>query len=471
MEVMAQADYGGLAALSGGLARCLAEETAYTNLVFSPLSIYAALALLAAGARGATLDEILRVVGARSHGELQDLVARAAGRALRDHSGSGGPRVAFACGVWSDLTTCPLSPAFRDAVVGKYKAEAGAVDFANDPEAAREQINAWAARATGGLVGSVLGLGSITPRTRVVLANAVYFKGKWEKPFDAKRTTREPFYRLDGGAVDVPFMRSSDPQFVAVHDGFKVLKLRYQMAQAQDPFNPAGYLKQVTSDRTKSTTQFSMCIFLPDAHDGLPTLVDMIASQPGFLHEHLPKKRINVGKFQVPKFKLSFEGSLIAVLKKLGLQLPFGGQADLSGMVERDESGRLRARSGIDHAAHPRRAGQRRLLQGQVGEALRCEAHNEGAFIPARRRQRRRRSLHGESGSPVRRRARRVQGAQAPVPDGTGARYFFFKDVKDQASCLLRWSSRPVATCRSVVKPTCLAWWSAMNLVARQWSS
>uniref|UniRef100_A0ACD5VEF1 Uncharacterized protein n=1 Tax=Avena sativa TaxID=4498 RepID=A0ACD5VEF1_AVESA len=333
MEVMAQADYGGLAALSGGLARCLAEETAYSNLVFSPLTIYAALALLAAGARGSTLDEILRVVGARSHGELQDLVARAAGRALKDHSDSGGPRVAFASGVWSDLTTCPLSPAFRDAVVGKYKAEAGAVDFANDPEAARGQINAWAARATGGLVGSVLGPGSITPGTRVVLANAVYFKGKWEKPFDEKRTTREPFYRLDGGAVDVPFMRSSDPQFVAVHDGFKVLKLRYQMAQ------PQGYLKQVTSDRTKSTTQFSMCIFLPDARDGLPTLVDMMASRPGFLHDHLPKKTINVGKFQVPKFKLSFKGSLIAVLKKLGLQLPFGGQADLSVMVERDESG------------------------------------------------------------------------------------------------------------------------------------
>jgi serpin B len=101
---MAQADFVGLAALSAGLAKSLAEENAASNLVFSPLSIYAALALLAAGARGATLDEILRVVGARSRGELEEIVARVTGKALKDHSDSGGPRVAFASGIWSELT-------------------------------------------------------------------------------------------------------------------------------------------------------------------------------------------------------------------------------------------------------------------------------------------------------------------------------------------------------------------------------
>jgi serpin B len=50
-----------------------------------------------------------------------------------------------------------------------------------------------------------------------------------------------------------------------------------------------------------------MCIFLPDARDGLPNLVDMIASRPGFLHEHLPMRMIDVKEFQLPKFKLAFE--------------------------------------------------------------------------------------------------------------------------------------------------------------------
>jgi serpin B len=128
----------GLAALSAGLARRLADEHANSNLVFSPLSIYVALALVAAGARGATLDEILGVLGAQSRQEVDEFVARAAGDALRDQSRSGGPRVAFACGVWSDQS-CPLKPGFREAVVaGAYGAEASTVDFHGDPNSPRK---------------------------------------------------------------------------------------------------------------------------------------------------------------------------------------------------------------------------------------------------------------------------------------------------------------------------------------------
>jgi serpin B len=250
----AQADSGGLAALSADLAWCLAQENTDSNLVFSPLSIYAALAILAAGARGDTLDEILRVVGARSRGELEEFLARVAGDALIDQYDSGGPRIAFASGIWSELTQ-PLKPAFREAVVGKYKAEASTVDFINHPKAARRQINDWIAHATGNLIDSIFCRGSITRRTRVVLGNAIYFKGKWENPFSKRYTRNELFYRLDGGTVDVPFMRSWDHQFIAVHEGFKVLKLRYRMAQAQgnhlitilvDPFLPASTIFFIT---------------------------------------------------------------------------------------------------------------------------------------------------------------------------------------------------------------------------------
>jgi hypothetical protein len=58
----------------------------------------------------------------------------------------------------------------------------------------------------------------------VVLGNAIYFKGKWDEPFSKKCTRNKPFYRLDGGNVDVPFMESGLSQFIAVHDGFKPLR-------------------------------------------------------------------------------------------------------------------------------------------------------------------------------------------------------------------------------------------------------
>ncbi|XP_044453503.1 putative serpin-Z8 [Triticum aestivum] len=336
---------GGLAALAAGLARRLAEENSESNLVFSPLSIYAAVALLAAGARGATLDEILGVLGAPSRAALEVFVSLVAEQALRDQSGSGGPRIAFACGVWSDLT-CALKPAYRHAVLSTYKAEASTVDFQNDPEGARGQINEWAARATQNLIGGVLGPESVTPLTRVVLGNAIYFKGKWQEPFCKRDTESKLFHRLYGRAVDVPFMQSWEPQFIAVHQGFKVLTLRYQ---TQANLTPPG--RPAPSDGNMCA-RFSMCIFLPDALDGLPGLVDMIASQPAdFLEKHLPEEKIDVREFRVPKFKLSFHGSVVDILKKLGLQLAFSDQADLSDMVEDDESGLPLVLNDVIHKA------------------------------------------------------------------------------------------------------------------------
>jgi serpin B len=369
----------GLAALSAGLARRLADEHANSNLVFSPLSIYAALALVAAGARGATLDEILRVLGARSRQELDEFVARAAGDALRDRSGSGGPRVAFACGVWSDKSH-PLKPGFREAVVdGAYKAEASTVDFRGDPSGAVGLINAWAKRVTNGLIENVLNPDSVGPLTRVLLGNAVYFKGKWDQPFNKSDTKKGPFRRTGGaGAVDVPFMRSWEPQYIAVHNRFKVLKLRYKMADEPPPFDPRPFLHRAAAPfrparqsynppnpatpdslahatappKDKSLTQFSMCIFLPDADNGLPSLLDAIASRPGFLHQHLPHKEVEVGKFQVPRFKLSFHGSVRGVLHKLGLWLPFHETAaDLSEMTEDDGSGLITVLDDVVHKA------------------------------------------------------------------------------------------------------------------------
>ncbi|KAI4985698.1 hypothetical protein ZWY2020_018328 [Hordeum vulgare] len=285
--------------------RRLADGSPDDNLVFSPLSIYTALALLAAGARGATLDEILRVLGARSRNELEHFVSRMAADALQDRSASGGPRVAFACGVWSDLTR-RLKSAFREAVVGTYKAEASTVDFRGAPEAARSQINAWAAQETRNLIDSVL------PATRVVLGNAMYFKGKWEdEPFDKAETAHKPFHWLDRSQVYVPFMKSWESQFVAVHDGFKVLKLRYRMA-APDDQRAAPWVHS-NSDDHSGHTQFSMTTW--------------------------PEQQIALGEFRVPKFKLCFHSSVVAVLKKLGLELPFRLEGDLSGMVEDDGSG------------------------------------------------------------------------------------------------------------------------------------
>uniref|UniRef100_A0A0E0J9Q3 Serpin domain-containing protein n=1 Tax=Oryza nivara TaxID=4536 RepID=A0A0E0J9Q3_ORYNI len=325
---------GGLTALAVRLADRLGAASPGRNLAFSPLSVHAALSLAAAGAAGGTLDEILAVLGAASRDDLAAFVGRTAETALADRGPESlGPRVVFASGVWCDAAR-PFKPAYRAAVAAEYNAEATVVDFKNkvgysilidafilllDPsmidqcvldlvsekaEEARKQINAWARRATGKLITDVLPPRSVGPETAVVLGNAIYFKGKWDRPFNESDTERKPFYRHDGAAAaaaavaDVPYMSSRSYQRVAVHDGFKVLKLRYRSPRLLRDKRGGG------GDVGGEFTRYAMAIFLPDARDGLRGLVERMASRPGFLHEHMPAAwPVPVGEFRVPKFK------------------------------------------------------------------------------------------------------------------------------------------------------------------------
>ncbi|BAT13280.1 Os11g0224800 [Oryza sativa Japonica Group] len=333
---------GGLTALAVRLADRLGAASPGRNLAFSPLSVHAALSLAAAGAAGGTLDEILAVLGAASRDDLAAFVGRTAETALADRGPESlGPRVVFAPGVWCDAAR-PFKPAYRAAVAAEYNAEATVVDFKNKAEEARKQINAWARRATGKLITDVLPPRSVGPETAVVLGNAIYFKGKWDRPFNESDTERKPFYRHDGAAAaaavaDVPYMSSRSYQRVAVHDGFKVLKLRYRSPRLLRDKRKRGGGGDVGGEFTR----YAMAIFLPDARDGLRGLVERMASRPGFLHEHMPAAwPVPVGEFRVPKFKVSCGGSVVGALEQLGLRLPFSPElADLSDMVEDDGSG------------------------------------------------------------------------------------------------------------------------------------
>ncbi|KAL6620000.1 hypothetical protein ACP70R_035139 [Stipagrostis hirtigluma subsp. patula] len=269
--------YSGLSALALRLAQQLAGgagdgDGVGENLVFSPLSVYAALAMVAAGARGATLSEVLALLGVASRDELAEFTRGVAERALADRSGSGGPLVAFACAVWHDKTVA-LKPAYRVAAVESYKADTRAADFKNKAEEAREEINNWVSKSTNDLIASILPPGSVHSMTSLVLANAIYFKGRWSEPFAKEHTEDRPFYRLDGSHVRTPFMSSRKDQFVKQYDGFKVLKLPYQMQHPSSSKNHGRRWHVDESDECKDAdqrSQFSMCIVLPDTRDGLP---------------------------------------------------------------------------------------------------------------------------------------------------------------------------------------------------------
>ncbi|KAL0557998.1 hypothetical protein IC582_006560 [Cucumis melo] len=290
----------------------LLNEAKASNVVLSPLSIHVVLSLIAAGSKGPPLDQLLSFLKSNSTDNLNSFASQIVATVFADASPSGGPRLAFANGVWVDQSL-PLKPSFKQVVDTLYKAKLSQADFKTKAVEVTSEVNSWAEKQTNGLITEVLPPGSVDSLSKLILANALYFKGEWEEKFDASKTKKQDFYLLDGGSVEVPFMTSKNKQYIATFEGFKVLGLSYK--QGSDP------------------RHFSMYIFLPDSKDGLPSLIQKLDSQSEFIDRHTPYEKLKVGEFKIPKFKISFGVEVSNVLKGLGLVLPFS-EGGLMEMVE-----------------------------------------------------------------------------------------------------------------------------------------
>ncbi|KAK9748343.1 hypothetical protein RND81_02G051000 [Saponaria officinalis] len=287
-------------------------ESKNSNTVFSPLSLHVVLSMIAAGSSGSTRDELLTFLKSKSSDDLNKLSSELVSMIFADGSSAGGPKLSFANGVWVD-GSLPLKPAFKEIVDGLYKASSKQVDFLNKAQEVASEVNSWAENKTTGLIKELLPPDSVDSTTRLIFANALYFKGAWTEKFDASETNEDDFHLLDGTSVKVPYMTSKKKQFVCTFDGFKVLSLPYK--QGEDK------------------RQFSMYFLLPDAKDGLIALSEKVGSTPGFLGNHVPDRKVEVGDFRVPKFKISFGFESSKVLKDLGVNSAFSG-GGLTEMVD-----------------------------------------------------------------------------------------------------------------------------------------
>jgi serpin B len=185
-----------------------------------------------------------------------------------------------------------------------------------------KEVNLWIEKETNGLIKKILPPCSVNNLTRIIFTNALYFKGKWDYPFEAWKTRNYDFHLLNGNSVKVPFMTSNDDQFISAFDGFKVLRLPYK--QGEDK------------------RQLSMYFFLPNARDGLAALVDKVASESELLHHKLPFKKVEVSNLKIPKFQFLFELETSDMLKQLGVILPFspgaGGLTKMTDSIEESQN-------------------------------------------------------------------------------------------------------------------------------------
>ncbi|MFS7938859.1 putative Serpin family protein [Helianthus anomalus] len=298
--------------VSTALATHLLSNKHDKNVVFSPLSIHVALSVLATGSKGQTLDQLLAFLKTNTTDNLNSLYSQLMPLIFTDARPRGGPRVSFANGFWVDKYLS-LKPSFKQVVDNVYETECNQVDFQNKADVANE-LNAWAEEKTNGLIKQVITAEEVSSITWLIYANAIYFKGIWRDKFEPKNTKEYDFHLLNGNKVQVPFMTNFAKKSVGVYDDFKVLRLPYLQGRNQQ--------------------EFSMYFFLPNAKDGLQSLVQKIGSTPDFIARHIPRDYVITPRFLIPVFKISFGLEVSGMLKELGLVLPFSGGDGLSEMVD-----------------------------------------------------------------------------------------------------------------------------------------
>ncbi|MFN7147678.1 MAG: serpin family protein, partial [Myxococcota bacterium] len=191
-----------------------------------------ALAMTYAGAEGETEAEMADALGftlpeATTHAAFNalDLALDSRADVPADEEGDG-----FALSIVNQAfgqTGYPFEAPFLDVLATQYGAAVYLLDFSSDPDGSRTAINGWVEDVTNDRIVDLLPEGSITDLTRLVLANAIYFKASWSVPFDPAATTDADFHLLDGTAVSVPTMHGNLETSCASGPGWTAATLPY----------------------------------------------------------------------------------------------------------------------------------------------------------------------------------------------------------------------------------------------------
>ena len=282
------------------------------NLFFSPYSISTAMAMTWGGARGETASQMAGALEftlkpdkeggplgrERLHaafGELQ--------RSLRAAGGKGGVEMSIANALWPQ-NKYPFLKSYLDQIKEEYGSAGRPLDYGS-PEEARGVINRWVEGETRQKIKNLLPEGSIDSMTRMVLTNAIYFKGNWVTQFKVKSTRELPFRLAAGKSAKTPMMFQKGNFGFFQDEEVQVLEMPYKGEKV------------------------SMVALLPRKVDGLAALEKNLSA--GKLSGWLGKlRRVKVDTL-FPKFKMTSRFDLSGKLQNLGMKKAFR-DADFSGM-------------------------------------------------------------------------------------------------------------------------------------------
>ncbi|NWU47206.1 PAI2 inhibitor, partial [Dromas ardeola] len=325
------------------------QEDGDKNILFSPLSISSALATVYLGAKGNTADQMAKVLhfnkveGARNvtttikmqvYSRTEDRVSNRhacfqkteVGKSDDIHAGFKALNFAINQPTKNYLLksvnqlygekTLPFSKEYLQLAKKYYNAEPQSVDFVGAADEIRREINSRVEHQTEGKIKNLLPPGSVDSLTRLVLTNALYFKGNWATKFKAEATRQRPFRVNTHTTKQVPMMYLSDK------------------------FN-STYIESVQTDVLELpyvNNDLSMFILLPSNIDGLQKLERELSFEnlsAWTSPELMEKTKMEV---YLPRFTLEEKYDLKSTLSRMGIQDAFTeGQADFTGMSEKGE--------------------------------------------------------------------------------------------------------------------------------------
>jgi serpin B len=274
------------------------------NLALSPYSISSALAMTYAGARGDTARQMEQTLHFDpSTTGLHERFGRL-DAALKAAQGSN--ELSIANSLWPQ-EKYPFREEFLNLLKRDYGATVTPLNYEREAEPARVTINQWVDDKTRHKIAEIIGPGVLNALTRMVLVNAIYFKGTWATPFPESATQPDKFYAQPDTAFTVPFMHERDHFRYGENDQLQVLALPY------------------------IGRQLEMVILLPRLRDGIGPLESSLT--PASLAAWTSGMRNQQVNVALPRFKMSSGFSLAQALKAMGLNDAFDpSRADFSGM-------------------------------------------------------------------------------------------------------------------------------------------
>ncbi|MBC7320232.1 serpin family protein, partial [bacterium] len=281
------------------------------NIFCSPYSISSALAMTYAGAKGETAKQMAKVLHFTLPQERLHQAFNELSKLLQSNTKE--YQLSIANALWGQRDYKFLKE-FIDITNKYYEAGFREVDYvdAKAREEARQMINKWVEDKTNGKIKDIIKPDDINALTRLILTNAIYFKGKWELQFDPKNTKNMPFYVSENVKVDTPMMYQKARFNYAEDEEVQVLEMPY-----------------IGKD-------LSMVVILPKSNITLSKVEKILSIKKiKTWLSILSEKEVEV---YIPKFKIEKRSVLNEILEKLGMIDAFDMmKADFSGMTQKPD--------------------------------------------------------------------------------------------------------------------------------------